>query len=62
MSSISGQLSTFRIGEYSYPFFTSGDLSSTKAVVFVGGLTDGLGSVPYTTRLSAELGKAGWKL
>lgn len=45
-----------------YPYFTSGAEGSDKAVVFVGGLTNGLGAVPYTPKLSEELGKAGWKL
>lgn len=45
-----------------YPYFTSGAEVSDKAVIFVGGLTNGLGAVPYTTKLSEELGKAGWKL
>lgn len=45
-----------------YPYFTSGPQESEKAVVFLGGLTNGVGGVPYTTKLSEELGKAGWKL
>lgn len=45
-----------------YPYFTSGAEESDKAVIFLGGLTNGLGAVPYTTKLATELGKAGWKL
>lgn len=45
-----------------YPYLTSGAEGSDKAVIFVGGLTNGLAGVPYTTKLSDELGKAGWKL
>ena len=45
-----------------YPYFASGAIESDKAVIFVGGLTNGLGAVPYTVKLSEDLGKAGWKL
>lgn len=45
-----------------YPYFNSGAEGSDKAVIFVGGLTNGLAGVPYTSKLSDELGKAGWKL
>ncbi|KAL1405355.1 hypothetical protein Q8F55_008986 [Vanrija albida] len=45
-----------------YPYFVSGDLAATRAVVFIGGLSNGLGGVPYAPRLSAELAKNGWKL
>ncbi|TXT04854.1 hypothetical protein VHUM_03937 [Vanrija humicola] len=45
-----------------YPYFESGDLGATKAVVFIGGLSNGLGGVPYTPKLSGELAKIGWKL
>jgi hypothetical protein len=45
-----------------YPFFTSGDAASTRAVIFIGGLFNGLGDVPYLPALSAALSSAGWKL
>lgn len=45
-----------------YPYLTSGAEGSDKAVIFLGGLTNGLAGVPYTPKLSEELGKAGWKL
>lgn len=45
-----------------YPYFVSGKLDADKAVVFIGGLSNGLGGVPYTPKLSAELEKIGWKL
>ncbi|KAK6904629.1 hypothetical protein I203_105445 [Kwoniella mangroviensis CBS 8507] len=59
--SLSGVLSTYHPGLYKYPIFTSGDLTSDKAVVFIGGLTNGLGAVPFSYPLSEALGKAGWK-
>ena len=45
-----------------YPYFTSGDLDSEKAVIFLGGLTNGMGAVPYVHKLSEELKGAGWRL
>jgi hypothetical protein len=45
-----------------YPYFTSGDLDSKKAVIFLGGLTNGMGAVPYIHKLSDELKLAGWRL
>jgi hypothetical protein len=45
-----------------YPYFTSGDLDSEKAVIFLGGLTNGMGAVPYVHKLSEELKGAGWNL
>ncbi|WWD22625.1 hypothetical protein CI109_107118 [Kwoniella shandongensis] len=60
-SSLNGVLSTFKCGQYTYPIFTSGDLNATRAVIFIGGLTNGLGGVPYSYALSEALGKAGWK-
>ncbi|WRT63145.1 uncharacterized protein IL334_000048 [Kwoniella shivajii] len=60
--SLSGILSTLDLGLYKYPTFTSGDLSSKKAVVFIGGLTNGLGAVPFSYPLSESLGKVGWQL
>jgi len=45
-----------------YPYFTSGDLDSEKAVIFLGGLTNGMGAVPYVHKLSKELKVAGWRL
>ncbi|WWC90278.1 uncharacterized protein L201_005211 [Kwoniella dendrophila CBS 6074] len=59
--SLSGTLTTFEAGPYKYPIFTSGDLNSDKAVVFIGGLTNGLGAVPFSYSLSEALDKAGWK-
>ncbi|WVQ94387.1 hypothetical protein IAU59_001466 [Kwoniella sp. CBS 9459] len=60
--SLQGVLSTFQAGQYKYPFFTSGDIESDRAVVFVGGLTNGIASVPFTYSLSDSLAKAKWKL
>lgn len=60
--SLQGQLITIPCGPFFYPVFTSGDLAATRAVVFIGGLTNGLGAVPFTYPLSDALGKAGWKL
>lgn len=60
--SLQGQLTTIPCGPFFYPVFTSGDLTATRAVVFIGGLTNGLGAVPFTYPLSDALGKAGWKL
>jgi len=45
-----------------YPYFTSGDLDSEKAIIFLGGLTNGMGAVPYVHKLSEELKVAGWRL
>ena len=45
-----------------YPYFTSGDLDSEQAVIFLGGLTNGMGAVPYVHKLSDELKTAGWRL
>lgn len=45
-----------------YPYFTSGDLASEKAVIFLGGLTNGMGAVPFVNKLSEELKGAGWRL
>jgi hypothetical protein len=44
------------------PYFTSGELASDKALVFIGGLTNGIGSVEYIPALSETLGKLGWRL
>jgi hypothetical protein len=44
------------------PYFTSGDLSSDKALVFIGGLTSGLGSVEFVPALSGALEKQGWRV
>lgn len=60
--SVQGQLTTIPCGPFFYPVFTSGDLTANRAVVFIGGLTNGLGAVPFTYPLSDALGKAGWKL
>lgn len=60
--SLQGQLTTIPCGPFFYPVFTSGDLTANRAVVFIGGLTNGLGAVPFTYPLSGALGKAGWKL
>ncbi|KAL7418990.1 hypothetical protein Q5752_006674 [Cryptotrichosporon argae] len=49
-------------GTLQYPFFTSGPADATRAVVFIGGLTNGLASVPYLEALGESLHGAGWKL
>lgn len=61
-SSLAGELSTFEVGRYKYPFFVSGDLSSTKCVVFIPGLDAGIGTIPYLGLLSDALKAEGWKL
>ncbi|GMK58736.1 hypothetical protein CspeluHIS016_0601780 [Cutaneotrichosporon spelunceum] len=43
------------------PYVVSGP-HSPKAVIFIGGLYNGLGDVPYTHALSDALSRAGWKL
>lgn len=58
-----GELSTFPVAkDKSHPYFSSGDLESRRSVVFIGGLFNGMGDVPYLGMLSDALGKAGWKL
>ncbi|WWC57520.1 uncharacterized protein I303_100052 [Kwoniella dejecticola CBS 10117] len=59
--SLSGTLTTFQAGPWKFPVFTSGALDSDKAVAFIGGLTNGLGAVPFTYPLSEAVGKAGWR-
>ncbi|WVN87622.1 uncharacterized protein L203_102805 [Cryptococcus depauperatus CBS 7841] len=59
--SLSGVLTTFSCGSYTYPIFTSGDLTAERAVVFIGGLTNGIGAVPFTYPLEGALKTAGWK-
>lgn len=49
-------------GSKRYPYFTHGDLTSHKSVVFIGGLTNGMGDVPYLPRLGERLAEVGWKL
>lgn len=44
------------------PYFTSGDLDSDKALVFIGGLYNGMGSVPYVKPLSNALKEEGWQV
>ncbi|KAK4688240.1 hypothetical protein P7C73_g1865, partial [Tremellales sp. Uapishka_1] len=68
--SLKGELSTFTVtsspaglfGHPQYPIFTSGDLSSKHAVIFIGGLFNGPGGVSYVGKLSEALETAGWKL
>lgn len=58
-----GQLGHFSTHEgKTYPYFASGDVASDKAVIFIGGLYNGMGDVPYTVALGEALGEAGWKL
>ena len=59
---MAGELALYRTGQSRYPYFTSGDLSSKKAIVLIGGLTAGLGMVPYASKLTETLQGAGWKL
>jgi hypothetical protein len=59
---LQGQLALYKTGNSHYPYFTSGDAASTKAVVLIGGLTAGMGNVPYANRLSGVLSEMGWKL
>ena len=69
MGKLAGELSTYTtagdsglFGAYNLAYFSSGDLASRKAVIFIGGLTNGLGDVPFCPKLSEELQKIGWKL
>ncbi|KLT39701.1 DUF1749-domain-containing protein [Cutaneotrichosporon oleaginosum] len=60
---LAGHLGHFSTHEgKTYPYFVTGDASSDKAVIFIGGLYNGLGDVPYTRALGEALGNAGWKL
>ncbi|ORY26999.1 hypothetical protein BCR39DRAFT_578327 [Naematelia encephala] len=59
---LSGELSTFSTGSRTYPYFTSGDLQSHQAVVFIGGLYCGFLDPAYLIKLSEALGHIGWKL
>jgi hypothetical protein len=65
--SLTGSLSLYPLPNASgecdtRPYFSSGDLTSDKAVVFIGGLYNGLGSVPYVKPLSSTLGQVGWQV
>jgi hypothetical protein len=60
--SLSGQLSTYPTGSRQYPYFHSGELSSAKAVVFLGGLTNGMMLPGYVVGLSGALARIGWGL
>ncbi|WVQ72182.1 hypothetical protein IAR50_001727 [Cryptococcus sp. DSM 104548] len=60
--SLQGELTTFPCSNFIYPIFTSGDLTSDRAVLFIGGLTNGIGGVPFTYPLSEALNGAGWRL
>lgn len=60
--SLQGAISLYPTGSRKYPYFTSGDQSSSKAVIFIGGLFNGLMTPPYLVDLSAALEKAGWRL
>lgn len=59
---MNGQLALYRTGQHRYPYFTSGDVTSSKAIILIGGLTAGMCMVPYSTRLSETLKSIGWKL
>lgn len=59
--SLQGTLALFPVRDsIRYPYFSTG--TSDKVVVFIGGLFDGLGSVPYLPALAEALNRAGWKL
>lgn len=61
--SVAGELSFYDASPSSRkPFFKSGDFSSKKALILIGGLTDGIGSVSYAPTLSRAVGEAGWML
>lgn len=58
---LQGTLSHFPLREeIRYPYFTTG--KSDKAVIFIGGLFNGLGDVPFLPALGAALVSAGWEL
>ncbi|ORY23282.1 hypothetical protein BCR39DRAFT_549688 [Naematelia encephala] len=59
---MSGILSHYTTGDHSYPYLSSGKLSSKKVVIFIGGLFNGLGDVGYVVPLSEALEAIGWKL
>lgn len=60
--SLSGILSLYPTPTFQYPFFTSAYLTSPKAVIFIGGLTNGMMNPRYLVPLSSALDKAGWRL
>jgi hypothetical protein len=61
--SLQGVLSKYPLSSHKhFPYFTSGDLESKNAVVFIGGLTNGLMDPGYLVPLSAALSGAGWQL
>lgn len=63
--SLPGTLSLYPLPDSAWqqrPFFSSGDLASDRAVLFIGGLYAGLFDTPFLTRLSDALGAAHWRL
>lgn len=62
--SLRGMLSLYpRPGqESSYPYFVSGAEGAENAVVFIGGLTNGLMNPGYLPDLSKALEGLGWQL
>lgn len=58
---LQGTLSHFAVRDsIRYPYFSTG--TSDRAVIFIGGLFNGLGDVPYLPALASALSSAGWKL
>jgi len=63
--SLAGVLSRYPLPNSDWqqrPYFTSGDLSSDRAVVFIGGLYGGLLDAAYLVPLSDALKDAKWRL
>jgi hypothetical protein len=63
--SLAGVLSRYPLPHSTWqqrPYFTSGDLSSDRAILFIGGLYSGLLDAPYLPRLSDALTESKWRL
>lgn len=62
---LAGTLSLYPLPKSAWarrPYFTSGDDSAARAVVFIGGLHAGLLDAPFLVPLSHALGASGWRL
>lgn len=59
MNRIKGSLLEYAFKKHAFEY---GDLNSENVLIFVGGLTDKLATVPYVPFLSGELNKMGWSV